>query len=111
MALFDYISPARLKNEGYINKADSKEMFDNIDKEYLKEQGWFDLSSLNNVPLSIHMAAQVVGVHATTLTGYVARGVIRTDSTGHIAFLDALRFNYKKAKADLMKTKTHIKNK
>ena len=109
MPLTDYIAPDVLREEGYIYKGDSHEMLENIDKDYLRSQGWVNLSALQNVPLSIHKAAQIIGIHPSTLASYVELGYIRSDESGRIAMIDALRFDYSKAKEMLLKSKTRIK--
>lgn len=108
MALIDYISPKVLSDEGYIHSSDKEAMFDNIGADYLHSRGWVDMSAMRAVPISIRKAAQIAGIAATTLAGYVSLGYMVADENGHVSLFDALTFDAKAAKRRLLNSKTRI---
>lgn len=110
MALIDYISPKVLSDEGYIHNSDKEAMFDNIGADYLNSRGWVDMTAVRAVPVSVRKAAQIAGIAASTLAGYVSLGYIKADEDGHVSLLDALTFDAKAAKRRLLADKPHFVN-
>lgn len=110
MPLTDYISPQVLADEGYIHRSDKAALFENIGVEYLHSQGWVDLTTVRDVPISIRKAAQIAGCSATTLAGYISLGYMRIDENGHVSLLDALTFDVKAANLRLRASKIRYVN-
>lgn len=105
MALTDYISPTVLADAGYIHESQSAVMLEHIDRQYMTEQGWVNLSRVRNVPVSVSKAAEIIGVSPATLEGYVKLGYIAKDCYGKISLLSALGFNYDAVKKDYLSSK------
>lgn len=105
MALIDYIAPSVLAEEGYIHKSSQSEMLGNLDRGFLAEQGWVNLSHARNVEVSVQKAAQIIGVSSPTLEGYVKLGYLKKTANGKILLIAALSFDYKKVKKDYLKSK------
>lgn len=110
MALIDYISPKVLSDEGYIHNSDKAAMFDNIGAAYLNSRGWVDMTAVRAVPISINKAAQIAGIAASTLAGYVSLGYMQADDDGHVSLLDALTFDAKAAKRRLLDSRPRFVN-
>ena len=56
--LTDFISPEVLAREGFVHTSDSAQMLEKIDKAYLAECGYVNLSALRDVKLSVRKAAE-----------------------------------------------------
>lgn len=110
MPLIDYISPKVLADEGYIHNTDKAAMFANIGPDYLNSLGWVDMTAVRAVPISIRKAAQIAGIAASTLAGYVSLGYMKADEEGHVSLFDALTFDAKAAKRRLLDSKPRYVN-
>lgn len=104
MALTDYISPMVIAAEGYIHATDNEALLANIDKQFLATQGWVNMAQVRNVWLSIHMAAQIVGISSPTLLSYAKAGYLKLDD-GRVSLLEALTFDYVAAKKKELRKK------
>lgn len=102
--LTDFISAQVLEREGFIHSTDSEKMLEAIDKKYLAEQGWVHSGRLREVLISPTRAAKIVGVAPRTLQAYIRSGHLRTVN-GSVTLLDAMAFDYLKAKGEYLKTK------
>ncbi len=110
MALTDYISPDIIAAEGYVHSSDNDALLECIDKDYLHSQGWVDMSAVRDVPISVRKAAEIVGVAASTLAGYVSLGYLKSDDEGHVSLFDALVFDRVAAKKRLLADKPRYVN-
>jgi hypothetical protein len=102
--LTDFISAQVLEREGFIHSTNSEKMLEAIDKQYLAEQGWVRSDRLREVLISPTRAAGIAGVAPRTLLAYINSGHLRTVN-GSVTLLDALAFDYSKAKEDYLKKK------
>lgn len=109
MPITDYISPTLLHQEGWVNTADTEQMFAKLDKRYLAEQGYVNMSQLRDVCLSIHKAAEVIGISSTTLLTYAKAGYLELNDQGQVPLLAALTFDYATAKRAESEKKRRMK--
>lgn len=108
--LTDFISPEVLAREGFVHTSDSAKMLEKIDKAYLAENGWVNLSALRDVKVTIRKAAEVIGISASTLKAYVEMGYIAVEADGYISLLNAITFDYPSAKKAYLATKERANN-
>lgn len=106
MALTDYIPPEILASEGYIHKSQKEAMFEQLDRQFLAEQGYGDLRKLEGISVPVSKAAEIIGMAVSTLDGYVKLGYIRKDINGKIALLDAIGFDKNATKDKYLASKT-----
>ena len=104
--LTDFISPEVLAREGFVHTSDSARMLEKIDKAYLAENGWVNLSALRNVKVTIRKAAEVIGISASTLKAYVEMGYLPVGADGYVSLLDAITFDYAAAKRKYLDSKS-----
>ena len=109
--LTDFIPAETLRREGYIYEGDTDEMIAAIGKEQLNSRGWFNVERLRGIMISVNRAAHIIGIHPSTLSGYVSTGALAVNNEGKVSMFDALLFDYKDAKRKYLATKTSIKNK
>lgn len=105
--LTDFVSPQVLKREGFLHVSDSAAMLDAIDKRYMAEQGWVNISSARSVRISIRKAAEIVDCAAETLAGYVKLGFLKADATNKLLLGDVLSFDLSEAKRIYLDSKRH----
>lgn len=101
----DYIPAQVLEREGFVHISDSAKMLERIDKGFLAEQGWANLAAKRGVKVSVRKAAEIVGVDAKTLLAYIKGGYIAANENGQVSMVDALTFDYKKAKQAYLNSK------
>lgn len=104
--LTDFISPEVLAREGFVHTSDSAQMLEKIDKAYLAENGWVNLSALRDVKVTIRKAAEVIGISASTLKAYVEMGYLPVGADGYVSLLDAITFDYTAAKRKYLDSKS-----
>lgn len=108
--LTDFISPEVLAREGFVHTSDSAQMFAKIDKAYLAERGWGDMSVLRSVKISPRQAAEIAGCSASTLKEYIKMGYLAVDDAGQVSLFDAVQFDYPAAKKAYLSTKQRYDN-
>lgn len=108
--LTDFISPEVLAREGFVHTSDSAQMLEKIDKAFLAENGWVNLSTLRHVKVTIRKAAEVVGISASTLKEYAKMGYLPIDEDGYVSLLNAITFDYPAAKRVYLATKERVNN-
>lgn len=96
--LTDYIPAQVLEREGFVHSSDSEKMLERIDKSFLAERGWVNLSMLRHVKVSVRKAAEIVECSASTLKEYIRMGYLAVDDAGQVSLLDAVSFDYPAAK-------------
>lgn len=104
--LTDFISPEVLAREGFVHTSDSAQMLEKIDKAYLAENGWVNLSALRDVKVTIRKAAEVIGISASTLKAYVEMGYLPVGADGYVSLIDAITFDYAAAKRKYLDSKS-----
>jgi hypothetical protein len=104
--LTDFISPEVLAREGFVHTSDSAQMLEKIDKTYLAQCGYVNLSALRDVKLSVRKAAEVAGVSASTLKEYVKLGYLQVGADGYVSLIDAITFDYAAAKRKYLDSKS-----
>lgn len=109
MPITDYISAKTLQQEGWVNAANTEEMYEKLDKTYLAQQGWVNAPRLRNVWLSVNKAAEVVGISGATLATYIKRGCLSLNAHGQVSLHEALTFDYEAAKGRMLDEKRRLK--
>ena len=100
----DYIPAAVLEREGFVHRSDSEKLLEAIDKNYLADHGWHNLSQLRPVRISMRKAAEIIDCSASTLAAYVKMGYLAAED-GQVLLSDALTFDYPAAKAHYLAQK------
>lgn len=100
MALIDYIEPRILREEGYIHITDTDSMIERLGREK-----WVNLSQMRPISISLHLAAEVIGITQPTLVAYAKLGYIRVNAEGKVSLIDAILFDYRNVKRDALNKK------
>lgn len=95
----DYVSAEVLEREGYIHIEDKEKLFQALDRGFLGEKGWINLEHLRHIRLSVSKASEIAGCSRTTLETYIGLGYVPSED-GSVTLLDAIKFDYPKAKQD-----------
>ena len=96
--LTDFIPAQVLEREGFVHTSDSEKLLEAIDKNYLADHGWHNLSHLRPVRISVRKAAEIIDCAASTLSAYIKMGYLSAEN-GQVLLSDALSFDYPAAKA------------
>jgi hypothetical protein len=104
--LTDFIPAQVLEREGYIHMSDSAAMLAKIDKGYMAEQGWVNITSARKVRISIRKAAEIAGCAADTLAGYVKLGFLTADEGNRLSLAEVLTFDISAAKRAYLDSKS-----
>lgn len=102
----DYIPAAVLEREGFVHRSDSEKLLEVIDKNYLAAQGWVNLERARGVLVSANKVAEIIGVAPATIRAYIKTGHLAAVN-GYVSLIDALTFDYQKAKSEYLKDKHH----
>lgn len=108
--LTDYIPAQVLEREGFVHSSDSEKMLERIDKAFLAERGWVNLSMLRHVKVSVRKAAEIAQCSASTLKEYIKMGYLPIDEAGQVSLSDAVGFDYPTAKRAYLSTKERADN-
>lgn len=102
--LTDFIPTQVLEREGFVHTSDNEKMLNALDKRFLADHGWHNLSQLRPVRISMRKAAEIIDCSASTLAAYVKMGYLAAED-GQVLLSDALTFDYPAAKAHYLAQK------